>query len=88
MKNEIILFENQILKDYMIKGYAVKQKRLDYLQKTLKLIDIASRIDDEIDSSDAKEILKIIDEYSKVLNSLDDYDHRVVHKINGNFNDK
>lgn len=36
---------NKILKDYMIKGYAVNQKRLEYLEKTVKLIDIANRID-------------------------------------------
>ena len=28
-----------VLKDYMIKGYAVNQKRLEYLEKTIKLID-------------------------------------------------
>lgn len=33
----------QVLKDYMIKGYAVNQRRLDYLEKTIKLIDIANR---------------------------------------------
>ena len=33
-----------ILKDYMIKGYVVNQKRLEYLEKTVKLIDIAGRI--------------------------------------------
>ena len=36
---------NKILKDYIIKGYAVNQKRLEYLEKTIKLIDIAGRID-------------------------------------------
>ena len=35
----------KILKDYMIKGYAVNQKRLEYLEKAVKLIDIAGRID-------------------------------------------
>ena len=34
---------NKILKDYMIKGYAINQKRLEYLEKTVKLIDIANR---------------------------------------------
>lgn len=29
-----------ILKEYMLKGYAINQKRLDYLEKTIKLIDI------------------------------------------------
>ena len=35
-----------VLKDYMLKGYAVNQKRLEYLEKTIKLIDIANRIDE------------------------------------------
>lgn len=34
---------NKILKDYLIKGYALNQKRLEYLEKTVKLIDIANR---------------------------------------------
>ena len=38
----------KILKDYMLKGYAVNQKRLEYLEKTVQLIDIANRIDDRI----------------------------------------
>ena len=37
---------NKILKDYMLKGYAVNQRRLEYLEKTIKLIDIANRIDE------------------------------------------
>ena len=45
---------NQILKDYMIKGYAVNQKRLDYLEKTTKLIDIANRIDDRLENNNAE----------------------------------
>ena len=28
---------NKILKDYMLKGYAVNQRRLEYLEKTVKL---------------------------------------------------
>jgi len=75
---------NKILKDYMLKGYAINQKRLDYLEKTVKLIDIANRIDNRLENNDAKEILKVIGEYSKALNLLDDYDHRTLKKINGN----
>ena len=40
---------NKILKDYMLKGYAINQKRLDYLEKTVKLIDIANRIDERLE---------------------------------------
>lgn len=79
---------NQILKDYMLKGYAVNQKRLEYLEKTVQLIDIANRMDDRLENTDAKEILKVIGEYSKALDLLDDYDHRTVKKINGNLDDR
>lgn len=72
-----------VLKDYMLKGYTINQKRLDYLEKTIKLIDIANRIDERLDGNDAKEILKVIGEYSKALDLLDDYDHRTLKKIEG-----
>lgn len=71
---------NKILKDYMLKGYAVNKKRLDYLEKTVKLIDIANRMDDRLEAGDAKEILRVIGDYSKALDLLDDYDHRTLKK--------
>ena len=79
---------NRILKDYMLKGYAVNQKRLEYLEKTIKLIDIANRIDERLEGNDAKEILKVIGEYSKALDLLDDYDHRTLKKIEGNIDER
>ena len=78
----------KILKDYMLKGYAVNQKRLDYLEKTIKLIDIANRIDERLEGNDAKEILKVIGEYSKALDLLDDYDHRTLTKPKGNTDER
>ena len=89
--NKGIIFRkwaNKILKDYMLKGYAVNQRRLEYLEKTIKLIDIANRIDEELDNNDAKEILKVIGEYSKALDLLDDYDHKRLKKINGNIDER
>ena len=79
---------NKVLKDYMLKGYALNQKRLDYLEKTVKLIDIANRIDERLQGEDAKEILKVIGGYSKALDLLDDYDHRTLKKIKGNTDDR
>lgn len=74
----------QILKEYMLKSFAVNQRRLEYLEKTVKLIDIANRIDEQLEGNDAKEILKVIGEYSKALDILDDYDHKTLKKIKGN----
>lgn len=79
---------NKILKDYMLKGYVINQKRLEYLEKTIKLIDIANRIDDRLENNDAKEILKVIGDYSKALDLLDDYDHRTLKKIDGKIDER
>ena len=79
---------NKVLKDYLLKGYAVNQKRLEYLEKTIKLIDIAGRIDTELKDSEAQEIIKVINKYSNALNLLDDYDHKRITKPNGTKNNK
>ena len=79
---------NNVLKDYMLKGYAVNQKRLEYLEKTVKLIDIANRMDERLEGNDAKEILRVIGDYSKALNLLDDYDHRTLEKVKGNIDER
>lgn len=78
----------KILKDYMLKGYAVNQRRLEYLEKTVKLIDIANRMDERLENNDAKEILKVIGEYSKALDLLDDYDHKTLKKIAGSIDER
>ena len=71
---------NKVLKEYLIKGYSINQERLNYLEKTVKLIDIASRVDND---KDMKTILDTIHLYSSSLGLLDDYDHRTVNKIKG-----
>lgn len=89
-KNGVIFrqWATKVLKDYMLKGYAVNQKRLEYLEKTVKLIDIANRIDERLEGPEAKEILKVIGEYSKALDLLDDYDHRTLRKVEGNIDER
>ena len=79
---------NKVLKDYILKGYAINQKRLEYLEKTVKLIDIANRMDERLQGDDAKEILKVIGGYSKALDLLDDYDHKTLKKIDGNIDER
>ena len=84
-KNGIIFrkWASKILKDYMLKGYALNQKRLEYLEKTVKLIDIAGRIDHDLKNGEAQEIIKVINDYSTALNLLDDYDHKALSKPKG-----
>lgn len=81
-------WSNKVLKDYLLKGYAVNQKRLEYLEKTIKLIDIAGRMDTELKTAEAKEIIKVINNYSNALNLLDDYDHKRIIKPSGTKDNK
>ena len=69
-----------ILHDFMIKGYAVNQKRLDVLNKT---IAIQSRMLASALSIEEKEVLNVIEAYSNALTLLDDYDHGTIPKPDG-----
>ena len=68
-----------ILKDYMIKGYAINQKRLEALDRTVK---IQSRIIASTLELDEKEVLNVIETYADALSMLDDYDHGCLVKPN------
>lgn len=64
----------------MIKGYAINQKRLDVLNKT---IAIQSRMLASALNIEEKEVLNVIEAYSNALTLLDDYDHGTIPKPNG-----
>ena len=70
-----------ILRDYMVKGYAINQKQLTHLNKTIEIQSkmLAAAID-----SDSSEVLKVVNAYTKALSLLDDYDHQTVKKPKGN----
>ena len=89
-KNGIIFrkWANKVLKEYLLQGYSINKKRLEYLEKTIKIIDIANRIDEKLEGNEAKDILKVIGNYSKALDMLDDYDHRTLKKIKGTKDDR
>lgn len=69
-----------ILKDFMVKGYAVNQKRLDALQKTIEIQSKMLSSTLEIDNDD---LLRVVNEYTKALDLLDDYDHQRINKPKG-----
>lgn len=71
----------KVLKEHLIQGYTINQKRLEQLEKTVRLIEIA----DSIKTNDkSKEIISIINNYSKALNLLTDYDNKEIIKPKGN----
>lgn len=69
-----------ILKDYMIKGYAVNEKRLEILNKT---IDIQTKMLASTLELDESEVLNVIEAYQNALSLLDDYDHGSLSKPKG-----
>lgn len=79
---------NKILKDHMLKGYTVNQRRLEYLEKTIKLIDIATRLDEDMRSDESYNMLKVIADYTKALDTLDKYDHHQIKKPKGTKSDE
>ena len=79
---------SNVLKDYLIEGYAVNMQRLDYLNKTVKLIEIANRHPDSVTGEQAKSILQVIGKYTKALDLLDDYDHRTLERIKGTIDNR
>ena len=75
---------NSVLKDYLIKGYAVNEKRLEALNKT---IDIQNRMLAYSLNIDKEEISKVINEYTRALDLLDNYDHQCLEKPKGSKSD-
>ena len=72
---------NKVLKDYLIEGYAINNKRMLALNKTIEIQNkmLADTLDVE-----TSELKNIIDLYTNALTLLDNYDHQCVSKPSGN----
>ena len=71
---------SSILKDYMLKGYAINEKRLESLNKT---VEIQSRIIASALELESDDVYKVVSEYTKALDLLDDYDHQCLKRPEG-----
>lgn len=69
---------NSVLKEYIIKGYAINQQRLNQLNQVLRIM---KRLETALD---AKQVLTVVERYNKALDLLDDYDHQKLEKPKGN----
>ena len=77
---EFMQWANKILKQYVIQGYAINEKRLQALEKT---VDIQTRmIADALDVEEA-DVLRAVNEYTEALLLLDKYDHQALEKPDG-----
>ncbi len=78
------IWANQILKDYLIKGYAVNYKKLqkqaqqfNELKKTIKILSNTLNYK-KLTDDESKGLLKIISDYSYALEILDQYDYQTL----------
>lgn len=68
---------NKILKDYIVQGYAVNERRLAALNR---VVEIQSNIIAGVLDLDAEKVLGVVKKYSLALEMLDDYDHQTITK--------
>ena len=71
---------NNVLKQYLVQGYAVNEKRLLALNKT---IDIQNRMLAYSLDMDKQVLSDVINEYTRALDLLDSYDHQTLVKPKG-----
>ena len=72
---------NKVLKQYIIDGYAINEKRLQALEKT---VEIQTKMLADALDVEASDILQAVNQYTDALQLLDQYDHQVVPRPDGN----
>ncbi|KAA2239812.1 cytochrome C biogenesis protein CycH [Chitinophaga agrisoli] len=78
------IWANKVLKEYLIKGYSLNEKRLqekngrfEILKQTVRLM--GNVLDNsELSSDEANGLLKVLTDYTYALDILDKYDHRTL----------
>lgn len=61
---------NSVLKEYIIKGYAVNHTRMNQLNEVIRVM---KRVENSLDT---KQVLTVVERYSQALDLLDAYDHQ------------
>ena len=76
------IWATKVLKDYLVKGYAVNEKRLQEKSQQLtelkEIIALQEKIVSEysLEPKETEGLIGVIASYSKALDMLDDYDHQ------------
>ena len=64
----------RVLKEYLVRGYAINHKRIRQLGET---IEVMKRV---ANSLDVEQVLDVVNTYSAALDLLDGYDHQTIEK--------
>ena len=70
---------NKVLKQYLIKGYAIDQRRLDHyneLKDVVKLMSRAISLQDKVSEEEFGGLFNVIGDYVYALDTLDRYDYQ------------
>lgn len=68
---------NSVLKNYIIRGYAVNHNRINQLNEVIRVM---KRVENNLDT---KQVLSVIERYSQALDLLDAYDHQNIIRPKG-----
>ena len=76
------IWASQVLKDHLIKGYSINEKRL--LEQNIRLAELQKTVDlmgrvirrRELDKTQVAGLLNVITDYSYAMSLLDQYDHQ------------
>lgn len=68
------IWATKVLKEYMLRGYAVNRERIKQLGQT---VEVMKRV---ANSLDAEQVLDVVKTYSTALDLLDGYDHQTIDK--------
>ena len=71
---------NSVLKSYLVRGYAVNERKLIALNKT---VEIQNRMLASTLHIDNEELTNVVNAYTNALELLDDYDHQTLKEVNG-----
>ena len=71
---------SSVLKNYALEGYAVNEKRLLALQKT---VEIQTKMLSNVMEVESEDVLKAVNLYTSALQLLDQYDHQTLEKPEG-----
>lgn len=78
---EFRIWANSIIKQYLIRGYAINERRMEALQKT---VTIQTKMLANTLNVEEQDVLFAVQQYTEALLLLDKYDHQSLEKPKGN----
>ena len=72
---------NSVLKQYLVKGYAVNQKRLENYNELKNIVHLMSRaitLQDQVSEGEYSGLFNVISDYVYALDTLDKYDYQAL----------